>query len=65
MFNFFKNKKDKEIINEINNKHIITMLVGYGVLLLKRGEDFENIATAKCIFGYCITGVDGNIESLF
>lgn len=65
MFNFFKKEKNKGIINEIHNDKIIFTLANYGVSLLNKEKDYDDISSLKCIFGYCVTGVDGKIESLF
>ena len=65
MFNFFKKEKNKCIVNEVHNDNIIFQLANYGVSLLTKGKDFDNAEGMKCIFGYCITGIDGQLESLF
>ena len=65
MFNFFKKEKNNEIINEIHNDEVIFMLANYGASLLNKGKDYDDTSNLKCIFGYCVTGVDGELESLF
>lgn len=65
MFNLFKKEKNKGIINEIHNNNITFQLANYGVSLLVKGKDFENTEGMKCILGYCVTGIDGQLESLF
>ncbi len=65
MFNFFKKEKKKGIINEIHNNKVIYMLADYGVSLLTKEKDYDDLGSLKCIFGYCITGDDGELNSLF
>lgn len=65
MFNFLKKEKNNGIINEIHNDEVTFMLANYGVGLLNKEKDYGDISSLKCIFGYCVTGVDGELEALF
>jgi hypothetical protein len=57
--------EEKKIINEIDNKEILEMLGSYAFSLLEKGKDYENLDGLQCTFGYCITGVNGELESLY
>ena len=62
MFSFFKKKK---IVDESKNNQITEMLANYALGLLENGKDFHNYDGIKCSFGYCISGVDGQLESIY
>ena len=41
------------------------MLANYGVDLLNKEKDYDDISSLKCIFGYCVKDLEGNLELLF
>ena len=60
--NLFKKKKIK---NEIDNNEVLTMLENYAFQLLFEGKDYQNINSLKSSFGYCIYGVNDELEALY
>ena len=62
MFGLFKKSK---IVNKLGDKELIELLSNCGLTLLKEGTDYVSFDGIKCVFGYCVQGVDDDIEALF
>ena len=61
MFGLFK----KKITNKMKDMKLLKTLANYGVALLEKDKDYYKADGMRCVFGYCVKGVDGELESLF